>query len=232
MSEKYWQFGWQLISGCDKVSEGCKNCWSLEMEKRFGGDGKVRFHEERLGRPYKRKKPAIFALWNDCFHEDISFENIDKIMDIINICRQHTFLVLTKRPKRMYEYVQSRGTDFLHSNLWLGVTCENQEQADKRIPLLLDMPVAKKFISIEPMLQEINLSQHLDRAPGCVNWVIIGCESGRNRRPCNIEWVHRIVYQCKFPGTPVFIKQLNIDGKCEKDITKFPKELQIRQLPF
>lgn len=139
-------------------------------------------------------------------------------------------------------------------NIWLGTTCENQEQADKRIPILLQIPAAVRFLSIEPMLGEIDLRQicddgkkYFDCLTGWwtrykefglgswqdneskIDWVIVGAESGHNRRPCKQEWVESIVDQCKAAGVACFVKQLDINGKVEKDIEKFPKHLRIRE---
>ena len=109
---RWWDFGWQLIEGCTPVSAACDNCWSLAKEKRFRKETGVIFHEERLERPTKRKKPASYAIWNDLFHEDVSFEWIDKVVAIIAMCPQHTFQVLTKRPERMREYFISWNLPF------------------------------------------------------------------------------------------------------------------------
>lgn len=101
---KYWDFGWKLIEGCTPVSEGCLNCWSLGMEKRFGG-GEVRFMADRLNRPLKRKKPAIYSIWNDLFHEALETGNVRESIDTIRQCPQHKFLALTKRARYMQKTV-------------------------------------------------------------------------------------------------------------------------------
>ncbi len=179
---------------------------------------------------------------------------------------KHTYQVLTKRPNRMLEFFewvkdnidsdrsiriqmeQSGGR--LPENIWLGVSVENQRAADERIPLLLQTPAKVKFLSIEPMLEPIELQNivfehnylinaltgkadtHMGEIGwNKVDWVIVGCESGMNRRPCKIEWVESIVEQCRSAKIPVFVKQLNINGKVIKDINQFPKHLQIREFP-
>lgn len=178
---RWWDFGWQLIEGCTKVSPACANCWSLEKEKRFGIPKEVIFHPERLDRPLKRKKPTSYAIWNDLFHEDISFKQIDDVIGIISRTPQHIFILLTKRPKRALEFFKWFGNQIAElgfdsiptqsenpfdyysplENVWMGVTSENQEQADNRIPILLQIPAAKRFVSIEPMLGEIDLTKYL-----------------------------------------------------------------------
>jgi len=130
-------------------------------------------------------------------------------------------------------------------NLWLGVTCENQRTADERIPILLQIPAAVRFISFEPLLEDIDFNlierpNHFHSTPygwlkyfgKQIHWIIIGCESGPKRRPCKLEWVRNIVSQCKAANVPVFIKQLNINGKVEHNIEKFPEDLRIREYPI
>jgi len=116
-------------------------------------------------------------------------------------------------------------------NLHLGVTCENQRTADERIPVLLQIPAAVRFLSLEPLLEDIRLNPINFHYKGFINWVIIGCESGPGRRPCKLEWVRNIVDQCKAAGVPVFVKQLDINGVVEHDINKFPEDLKIREYP-
>jgi protein gp37 len=115
-------------------------------------------------------------------------------------------------------------------NVWLGVTAENQEMADQRIPILLQIPAAKRFVSIEPCLKKINIKGYLEYIEH-LNWVIVGCESGPRRRPCKIEWVRSIVQQCKDTAVPVFVKQLSIDGKVSHDMNEWPADLRIREFP-
>jgi len=131
-------------------------------------------------------------------------------------------------------------------NVWLGVTCENQRCADERIPTLLQIPAAVRFISCEPLLEDININIHYlndIKRQGFTGyydsgwkepfqWVIIGCESGPGRRPCKAEWVRNIVAQCKAAGVKIFIKQLDINGVVEHDINKFPEDLKIREYPI
>ena len=144
----------------------------------------VTLHPEKLDEPLKHKKPTIYFVCSmgDLFHEDMPFEFIDSVWAVMAAAGQHTFQVLTKRPDRMKEYLENqkyspnslgiafariagnkKTKDFLQPlpNVWLGVTAENQEQADKRIPILLDTPAALRFVSIEPMLSGIDLKKHL-----------------------------------------------------------------------
>lgn len=160
-------------------------------------------------------------------------------------------------PLDMAQTRSSGGQWWPLSNLWLGVTAENQEMADKRIPTLLQIQVAVRFVSIEPILEKVGLNYikigtltTLDALDGWerdvspklgviasrknknhIDWVIVGCESGPGRRECKTEWARDIVDQCKAADVPVFVKQLNIGGKVVKDIDQFPDYLQIREFP-
>ena len=116
------------------------------------------------------------------------------------------------------------------SNHYFGFTVENQEMLEKRIKEFTIPPAQHNiWLSCEPLLGPIDL-WHI--APMFYDWVVVGCESGPKRRPCKIEWVESIVEQCRTANIPVFVKQLDIGGKCVTDINKFPEHLRIRQVPW
>ena len=137
----------------------------------------------------------------------------------------------------------------LAPNIWMGVTCENQEMADQRLPLLLQIPAAVRFVSIEPMLGPVIVPDVIEAGAdgrdgiwfdplrannrNAINWMIVGAESGAQRRPGKIEWVRDIVAQCRAAAVPVFVKQLDLPGhkKVVKDVAMFPVDLQIQQWP-
>lgn len=162
----------------------------------------------------------------------------------------HTYQILTKRPQRMLQAIKHDIWEYsgnymsgdeplclqdgkLPNNIWLGVSVENQQTVDERTPLLLQTPAAVRWLSVEPMLEGIRLWNWIAQAEGSrnINWVVVGAESGHQRRECKIEWVEGTVDQCKQANVPVFVKQLQINGKIVKDIDQFPKHLQIREYP-
>lgn len=183
---RYWDLPWSLVESCTRVSPGCQNCWSLAMEKRFhkGIEGQVVTHPERLSIPLKRRKPTVYAVWNDLFHEAVPFEFIKEVHFQIGIMDLHqyghTFLILTKRPQRLLEntfwedgytlpdgsHDYDSGTAPMHKllaspkNLWHGLTVCNQAEADAKLPVFLQVP-GKKFLSIEPMLGAVDVSRYL-----------------------------------------------------------------------
>ena len=259
---------WNPASGCTKISDGCKNCYAETMAKRLKAMGikeyengfAVTLHPSRLREPLERKKPTMYFVCSmgDLFHEDVPFEFIYKIWVVMINSSQHTFQVLTKRPDRMFEFIsvyapvramtgETYGTDFLPKNIWLGVTAENQEQADKRIPILLDTPAVLRFVSIEPMLSGIDLKKYLvgykcfscgyealgspRKCPSCgrselgdkyfssaIDWVIVGGETGTGARPLQYEWVKDIQEQCKAAHIPFFFKKWGKLGRIDKTL--------------
>ena len=240
---------WNPITGCTKVSQGCKHCYAETMAKRLkamgrpeyqdviGVDGRwngtIQLVKERLEDPLRWKKPRrVFVnSMSDLFHEDIGFE-IWKIFDIMAQTPQHTYMILTKRPKNMFSFCQEYDPHDLAPyplpNVWLGVSVEDQKTADERIPLLLQTPAAKRIVSVEPMLGALYVNTYLrnytyndryddfDIGEKQIDWVIAGCESGAHRRPCNPDWLRSLRDQCNDACVPFFLKQMDIDGKVVK----------------
>ena len=169
---------WNPVTGCTKVSQGCKHCYAETIAKRMwatqyppNGDGTprkftdVRCHPDRLDQPLRWRKPRrVFVnSMSDLFHEDVSDKFIAKTWVRMVCAKQHTFQVLTKRPERMSALLSTdwriqAGWPFMPApNVWLGVSVENQAAADERIPLLLQTPAAVRFVSCEPLLGRLDL---------------------------------------------------------------------------
>ena len=230
---------WNPATGCSPVSPGCDNCWAAGMAKRFdGGDFSVKFHVERLGVPLRWRKPrrVFVCSTGDLFHKDVPNRDIQSVFNVIMRCHHekkgHDFFILTKRPERMRDLLSGQCfLGLMPPNLHLGVSIENQA-VDERIPILLQTPAAKRFISVEPMLERINLKKYL--AKRGINFIIFGCESGPHRRP--ISWADMIysVNQCREAGVPVWVKQIGSNedgtGKVIKDLDLFPPELRYRAI--
>lgn len=232
---------WNPTTGCSPVSKGCDNCYAAAMSKRLQAMGlakyrdgfKVRCHPYELGKPLHWKKPRMIFVnsMSDLFHHEVPDEFIVNVCDVIRRRPQHIFQILTKRPKRMKQFGWP-------DNVWIGVSAENQKEADHRIPHLLETTAAVRFVSAEPLLAPLDLQpffewtnidgERVNRGP---HWVIVGCETGPKRRPCDIEWVRDIVEQCRAAGVPVFVKKLDIDGKVTGDMDKWPEDLRVREYP-
>lgn len=161
---------WSPVTGCTPISAGCQNCYAARMAKRLAGrcgypadePFRVTFHPERLDEPLHWRKPRrVFVVsMGDLFHKDVPFGWTTHVFDAIRDCQKHTFQILTKRPERMEEFFNGRGGWRYGpppDNVWLGVTVENQETADERIPLLLRCPAKVRFLSCEPLLGPVSL---------------------------------------------------------------------------
>lgn len=201
---------WNPWRGCSKVSEGCANCYAERESKRFGRDfSKVTKASEKTFRaPLSWEDPLkIFVCSaSDFFHEGAD-EWREHCWHTIYDARQHTYLILTKRPERISECLPDFGKkEWPWPHVWLGVTAENQQMADERIPKLLTVPAAKRFLSLEPLLESINLTRTVGFPPS-VSWIIAGGESGPDARPMHPNWVTFIRDQCVAAGVPFFFKQ-------------------------
>lgn len=196
---RYWDLPWSLVSGCTPCSPGCERCWSASLAHRFGEfttrtvgyppqfTGQIQTHPERLSIPLKRRKPTVYAVWNDLFHEAVPPYFIDDAFDAMIRADQHIYLVLTKRPERLYRWADYTGNSverILKANVYLGLTVCNQEEADAKIPVFRRVP-GKKFLSIEPMLGPVDIRRYLPPAssPPCVNCHYCNEPPGCNRRP-------------------------------------------------
>ncbi len=212
---------WNPVTGCTKVSEGCQNCYAERMAKRLAGrygypkddPFRVTLHPNRLEQPLKWRKPRrIFVCsMGDLFHDDVPVPFLVDVFDVVYKCPQHTFIFLTKRPENL-KWLRINGpivgAEPL-SNVWLGVTAENQKTADERIPILLRISAAVKFVSVEPMLGPMVLCRWIarDGFRKGLNWVICGGESGPGARPMHPDWARGLRDQCQTAGVPFFFKQ-------------------------
>lgn len=229
-------FTWNPVTGCDKISQGCKYCYASVMAKRFWGDRKftdVQTHKDRLKEPLRFRtkwagKRVFVCSMSDLFHEDVPFEFIYSVFTRMAMCRETTFQIPTKRIARAVEFyncLEQRIMDLGYNaellfsdwpipNVWIGTSCEDQATADARIPLLLQIPAAVRFLSCEPLIGPLDLIQPLgypipgtkDYAPP-IQWVICGGESGHGARPMHPDWVRLLRDQCHRAEVPFFFKQ-------------------------
>lgn len=246
---------WNPVTGCEKVSAGCANCYAEAFANRKMGPWTnraftdVRVHPERLNQPMGWKEPArIFVnSMSDLFHEAVPDAVLKHTLGTMTDCPQHIFQILTKRPKRMRDFYQRYDP---MPNMWLGVSVENQKAADERIPILLQTPAAVRWLSVEPMLEKINLS-HATPNVSDLDWVVCGGESGPNARMFNIGWARDLKVQCGKAGIPFFMKQLGawpfeVIGNGQKlemgyelklkdrkggDMAEWPRDLRVRRFP-
>lgn len=207
-SIEWTEMTWNPVTGCTKISSGCKYCYAEVMAKRLQAMGaekykdafKLRLHEDALNIPYtwKRQKIVFVNSMSDLFHQDVPLEYIKKVFHVMNENPQHTFQVLTKRADRLLKV--DKDLKWSH-NIWMGVSVENKKVVS-RIDLLRQTSARTKFLSCEPLigpLTNIDLSY--------IDWVIVGGESGRKARPMEEDWVLDIMDNCKQSNVAFFFKQ-------------------------
>ena len=245
---------WNPITGCTPISEGCQNCYARRMARRLAGrygypeapnHFDVELHMDKIVNPPKWKsgKKVFVCSMSDLFHDLIPVKARSDIMDIIADQSEVTFLILTKRPSMMESCLRGASKKMIAllyeyllplKNLWLGVTAENQNRADERMPVLLQIPAAVRFVSVEPMLGPVDLTELYydfhdparsyslltgipydwdydqevpeDRKDS-LDWVIAGPETGPGARECKPEWIEDLYEQCKAAGVPFFDKR-------------------------
>jgi protein gp37 len=253
--------GWH----CQKISAGCANCYAEALNQNtFFGGNKLPYSGEPpdliLKRdifqswPRQRKpKKHFVASMTDVFGEWIDPTWHEEILNAMWSSPNQTFQILTKRPHimrdRCLQWMKEWGLPRMPDNIWVGTTVENQAVAGDRIPALVEIPAKIHFLSCEPLLEKIDLTEWIKS----LQWVITGGESGKKARPCHIDWVRSLVEQCQFADIPVFVKQLGsnpvdsspyIDGVVANnyrfstsdskgsDLCDFPEDLRIRQFPY
>jgi protein gp37 len=200
---------WNPTIGCDKVSPGCANCYADVMAKRlkamrmkgYENGFQLKLMPERLDDPIKRKKPTIYFVnsMSDVFHKDVPDDYILKIMDVIRESPQHIYQILTKRADRMAEFFKA---NISPDNAWLGVSVENRKHGLPRIDYLRTVPARVRFISAEPLLEDLG---EIDLTG--INWVIVGGESGPKARKMEKDWALNIRNNCLNQNSLFFFKQ-------------------------
>lgn len=199
---------WNPVTGCTKVSEGCRHCYAERMAKRLVAMKNPRYingfnvtlHDDLIETPLRWSKPKrIFVnSMSDLFHEDVPLEFIQKVFDTMNKAHWHTFQILTKRSERLTEL--SRHLNWT-PNIWIGVSVEN-EKVMNRIKDLKSVPAFIRFLSCEPLLGPLK-NMNLEG----IHWVIVGGESGPGARLMKSEWAKDIRNQCKEQNVAFFFKQ-------------------------
>lgn len=199
---------WNPVTGCDKISPGCKFCYAEVMSRRLHAMGqpnyangfKVTLQPHMLDKPLEWRKPQVIFVnsMSDLFHDDVPLAYIQRVFDVMRRAHWHEFQVLTKRAERLAELSPLLPWP---KNVWMGVSVENAKYTS-RIDYLRQTGAAVKFLSIEPLLGAI---PQLDVSG--IDWVIVGGESGRTPRPLNEAWVVDIMHQCQRAKVPFFFKQ-------------------------
>ncbi len=253
------------VIGCMKVSAGCTHCYAEAlMDKRYGraqwgpNTRRVRTSSSNWKKPIQwnatakatgRRAKVFCASLSDVFEDHPDW--VQPRNDLFNLIAETPhldWLLLTKRPENINRMVADYAGDcawlawngvYPRTNIWIGTSVENQEQAEKRIPHLLNVEAPVKFLSCEPLLGPLNLEDLAYEAAGpawagynkLVDWIIVGGESGQKARSLQLEWARSLRDQCQAAGTAFFMKQLGGISDKRHDLTDFPEDLRIREFP-
>ncbi len=207
-SIEWTEMTWNPVTGCTKISPGCKHCYAERMSRRLQGMGIEKYengftvatHDSSLDEPLRWKKPRLVFVnsMSDLFHQSVPSGFIESVFDVMNRATRHTFQVLTKRPGRAA--LLGRRLNWT-PNIWLGASVESEKWLGRLAPLRAT-GARTKFLSLEPLLgplPALNLTG--------VDWVVVGGESGPGARPMEADWVREIRDNCVNSSTPFFFKQ-------------------------
>lgn len=251
---------WNPVTGCDRVSAGCANCYALTLSRRLKAMGSRRYqrdgaqttsgpgfgvtlHPDLLERPFSWPAGSrVFVnSMSDLFHDQVPVEFIQSVFEVMLATPDITYQVLTKRSARMQRLAHLLPWP---RNLWMGVSVETQKYITRAMRLT-QIPASVRFLSVEPLLAPLDFSMAA-AGPGPltpvlerVHWVIVGGETGPRCRPCDLDWIRGVRDQCQAMGVPVFVKQLGASwartsgpgrGK-GADPATWPEDLRVRELP-
>lgn len=234
-SIEWTQMTWNPTTGCNKISAGCKFCYAEVMTRRLKGMGQLKYqdgfelrlHADSVNLPYTWRKPQVVFVnsMSDLFHKDVPLWFVKNVFKVMNETPQHTYQVLTKRGDILRKYSKHL---LFTSNIWIGVSVENDKVLD-RIDDLREVDAHVRFLSLEPLigpLPELNLLG--------IDWVIVGGESGFTPRPMRVSWVKDIRRQCRKASVAFFFKQWGgknkkesgrlLDGRTYDEMPNAPKQ--------
>lgn len=224
---------WNPVTGCTKISPGCTHCYAETMARRLtamGASGyengfEVTLHPDRLEQPLRRKRATTYFVnsMSDLFHEEVPDQFIEKVLAVVRRSPQHTYQILTKRAGRLVEFFHNRECP---TNAWLGVSVEDRKYGVPRIAELRRVKAAVRFLSIEPLLEDVGALNLKD-----IQWVIVGGESGSKARAMRPEWAENVRVQAINQGVAFFFKQWGAWGSdgIRRDKNRNGRELNGRR---
>lgn len=215
-SIEWTELTWNPVTGCTKISAGCRHCYAERMARRLQAMGNARYaagfrvtlHDDLVDLPRRLRRPRLIFVnsMSDLFHEKVPLDFIRRVFDTMRACPQHTFQVLTKRSRRLRELADRLPWP---QNVWMGVSIE-EARVLSRVADLRDVPAHVRFLSCEPLIGPLD-----DLPLEAISWVIVGGESGPGARPMKRDWAESIRRQCARWGVPFFFKQW---GGVRKDL--------------
>ena len=235
---------WNPVRGCTKISPGCKHCYAERFAERFRGVPGHPFEQgfdlklvpHKLGEPLRWSEPRMIFVnsMSDLFHDEVPAAYISRVATTMHLARWHTYQVLTKRSERLRDMLRGPLREVAgEPHIWWGVSVEDRKHGLPRIADLQAAPAAVRFLSVEPLLEDIG------RLPlEGISWVIVGGESGPGARPMKEDWVLSVREQCKAAGVAFFFKQWGgvrkkVAGRTLRGRTHdaFPKRVENPTLP-
>ncbi len=204
---------WNPVRGCTKISPGCTHCYAETFAERFRGvpghpyeqGFDLRFVPEKLAEPlrFNRSRMIFVNSMSDLFHEDVPDDYVLRVCEVMRVANWHTYQVLTKRSERLAHMLNHQLRDLAQeSHIWWGVSVENRKHGLPRIEHLRSAPAAMRFLSVEPLLEDLGT---VDLSG--ISWMIVGGESGHGARPLEADWVRSLRNQSTAAGVPFFFKQ-------------------------
>jgi protein gp37 len=256
---------WNWLVGCSFASAGCRECYALGMTRRLAGSlggpyaeairngrwsGRVLLREDKLDEPARWRKGRLVFVnsMSDTFHEEVPDAWLDRAFTMMDAARNHTYLLVTKRARRMREYLTRRYPHGAPKHIWAGGSVCNQDDAERQAPEVMATPAAVRFLSCEPLVGPVDLSRWLwadldgrGRARlNRIHWTIIGGESGARARRVEVAEIRSLLEQCRAAGVRAFMKQLGTAWAREQDGLPDPKgadpeewdaDLRVREMP-
>ncbi len=239
---EYLDYTWNpIVMKCNRVSKGCANCWHLTRAKMLSYNKVIppwkRFvysglHEpvidsKELSAPTKLKNPSKIGVqfMGDLFHSSVTYSQIEQVLKICSEYQEHTFFMLTKRVERMMKILNLMQDK--SENIWFGVSVEDQESANHRIPYLIETSVRNRWISVEPLLENTDIAKIGNLRN--IKWIVCGMETGHSGRPMRVEWVANIAADCSRLDIPFFFKNAHNNNFFIPDgikIQQYPEGLE------
>lgn len=225
---------WNPWHGCKKFSAGCENCYVYRIDARHGKDASVVTKNSDFDLPVRRKRNGEYSIAPGgrvytCFSSDFLLEEADEwrkeAFDFIRERSDLDFMFITKRIHRLAEILPDDWGDG-YDNVYIGVTTENQDRADYRLPIFLEAPVKHRCIILEPLLERVDIARYLGP---WIDGVVVGGESGEMARVCDYDWVLNLHRQCAEREIPFHFKQTGARFKKDGKLYRIPKRLQSQQ---
>ena len=225
------EVGYNLWHGCHKKSEGCLHCYVYRRDEEIGRDSNIVYKTKAFNMPVQRKKNGEYkypsgTLFDMCFSSDFFIEEADEWRkEALKMIRERSdcmFFCITKRPERIRECIPDMDTYY---NLLIYCTMENQKRFDERAPIYLNLPLKKKGVMIEPMLEDVDLSRYIDK----IDLVSCGGESGPGARTMDFEWVKHVFSQCKKAGVEFKFHQTGARIIVNGKLFEVPRKFQHSQ---